>query len=49
MKLFILITLALVLTGCSTTDDSDVIDQAIAGRIYRGTSSDSVPYMNIPK
>jgi starvation-inducible outer membrane lipoprotein len=45
----LLIALALMLTGCATNDDNDVIDQAIAARIYRGSTSDTVPYMNIPK
>jgi hypothetical protein len=45
----LLIALVLVITGCATNDDNDVIDQAIAARIYRGTTSDTVPYMNIPK
>jgi hypothetical protein len=39
MKLFILITIVLALSGCSTPDN-DVIDQAIAARIYnRGAAS----------
>jgi uncharacterized protein YceK len=47
--LLIALALMLVLTGCATNDDNDVIDQAIAARIYRGSTSDTVPYMNIPK
>jgi hypothetical protein len=51
MKLWLLIpVLVLVgcMTGCAVNDSSDVIDQAIAARIYRG-SSDPSPYMSFPK